>query len=145
MVRQALHPFSQLHRQMDRLLSGLPWDGSAPLWPVALQGQPAVNFWESGDAFLFEMELPGVKKQEIDISIAEGELTVRVERPEVQGESVTFHRCERPVGPLTRVVRLPGDVDIDKVQAELRQGVLTLRLPKAESARPRKIQVISGE
>lgn len=144
MVLQTMHPFSQLHRQMDRLLSGFPWDGSEPLWPVAFRGQPAVNFWESGDAFLFEMELPGVKNDQIDISVADGELTVRVELPEVQREGVTFHRRERPAGSLTRVVRLPGDVDIDKVEAELRHGVLTLRLPKAASAQPRKIQVAAG-
>jgi len=144
MVLQTLHPFSQLHREMDRLLSGFPWDASGSLWPVALRGQPAVNFWESGDAFLLEMEVPGVNSDQIDLSVAEGELTIRLERPEVQHENVTFHRRERPAGPLTRVVRLPGDVDVGKVQADLRQGVLTVRLPKAESAQPRKIKVAAG-
>ncbi len=141
MVLQTLHPFSQLHRQMDRLLSGFPWDGVEPLWPVALCGQPAVNFWESGDAFLFEMEVPGVKNDQLDVSVVGDELTIKVERPETEPDGATCHRRERPVGSLTRVIRLPGEVDAAKVEAELRNGVLTLRLPKSASAQPRKIPV----
>jgi len=141
MVLQTWHPFSQFHREMDRLLSGFPWDGSAPLWPMALRGQPAVNFWESGDAFLFEMEVPGVNNDQIDVSVVGDELTIKVERPEAEPDGVTCHRRERPVGSLARVIHLPGEVDAGKVEAELRNGVLTLRLPKSEAAKPRKIPV----
>jgi HSP20 family protein len=59
----------------------------------------------------------------------------------LEKEGVTFHRRERPSGSFVRVVQLPAEVDADRVEAELRNGVLTLTLPKAESARPRKISV----
>jgi HSP20 family protein len=112
-----------------------------PIRRISLAGKECVLFWESDDAFLLEMEVPGVTRDQIDLTVADGELTARVEVPEVQCEGVTFHRRERPVGPLTRVVRLPGDVDIDKVEAELRHGVLTVRLPKTAAAKPRRIPV----
>jgi HSP20 family protein len=131
----------QVRREMDRLLSSFVGnfaDGGRPWFD---RGQPSVNLWETGDAVVAEAELPGVQQDQIEISVVGNELTLKVERPELQKEGVTFHRRERPSGSFVRVVRLPAEVDANRVEADLRNGVLTVTLPKAESARPRKIQV----
>ena len=134
--RQAI---DHLREEMNRLFSGMAPDGAWP-WQSG-RGQPAVNVWETADAVVAELEVPGVKNDQIDISVVENELTLRIQRPEMPSEEITFHRRERPSGPLTRVLRLPVPVDADRVSAELREGVLTVTLPKAENAKPRKIDV----
>jgi HSP20 family protein len=91
-----------------------------------------------------ELELPGVKSDELELSVVGDELSIKVERPEVEREGAMYHRRERSVGSFARVLRLPIPVNPDRVEAELRHGVLSITLPKAESARPRKIQVSRG-
>ena len=134
-------PLGQLRQDMDRLLSG--FFGRFPGGPAAVTGQaqPAVNLWETQDALVAELEVPGVKSDHVDISVVDNELSLAVRRDDIAQEGVTYHRRERGVGSFGRVIRLPVEVDPDKVEAELRNGVLTVRLPKAESAKPRKIQV----
>lgn len=137
-------PFHQLRSEMDRLLNGFL--GSATnggSHPVAGRSQPAVNLWDRNDSLMLEMEIPGVKSEQIDISVTGLDLTIKVQRPDFVEEGVTYHRRERPVGDFTRVLRLPCEVNSDKVSAELHNGVLTLTLPKAEVAKPRKISVNS--
>ena len=74
----------------------------------------------------------------------ENELTLKFTRPAVEKEGVTYHRRERPAGSFIRVLRLPVPVDAGRVAAEMRDGVLTVTLPKAASAKPRKIEVLSA-
>jgi HSP20 family protein len=131
----------QLRREMDRLLSSFAGNFADGGRSWVDRGQPAINLWETGDALVAEAELPGVQQDQLDISVVGNDLTLKVERPELEKEGVTFHRRERPSGSFVRVVRLPTEVDANRVEAELRNGVLTVTLPKAESARPRKIHV----
>lgn len=138
------HPFSQIRREMDRLLSGFFWDRPDWFWPTALRGHPAVNMWETEDALHVEMEVPGVTREQLDISVVSDQVSVKVERPEDTRQDVRYHRRERPVGSFMRVLRVPTEVDAAKVEAELHNGVLTIHLPKAESARPRKIPVATA-
>lgn len=132
----------QLRDQMNRLFNEFGGDGGYG-WPMAGRGQPAVNAWEKDNAVMVEVEIPGVTSDEIEISVVENELILKIERPEAQQPGVIYHRRERPAGSFTRVVRLPVAVDSNRVSAELRNGVLTITLPKAESARPRKINVVA--
>jgi HSP20 family protein len=81
---------------------------------------------------------------QIEISVVGNELSLKVQRPDLAQDGVAYHRRERPTGNFTRVLRLPVEVNADKVQAELAHGVLTLTLPKAESAKPRKIKVATA-
>ena len=134
--RQAL---DQLRDEMNRLFTGVLSNGASAWLPA--RGQPAVNVWESDDAVVAELEVPGVKSEQVDISVVENELTLKIERPQEVPTDVTFHRRERPSGAFTRVLRLPVPVDPNRVSAELREGVLTITLPKAESSKPRKIRV----
>jgi len=138
------HPARQLRREMDRLFSGVLGNVGRHGWPFAGRGQLPVNVWESAEAIYAELELPGVQSNRVEISVVGDELTVKVQRPDVEEEGVTYHRRERSVGAFTRVLRLPVDVDADRVEAELRQGVLTVTLPKAEAVRPRKIRITSS-
>ena len=138
------HPIQHLRREMDRLLSGVLSNVGDVSWPLTGRGRPAVNVWETDDALKVELEVPGVKSDQVELSVAGDELSIRVDRPEVEQEGTTDHRRERPVGAFARVLRLPVPVDADRVEAEMRHGVLTISLPKAESARSQKIQVTPG-
>jgi HSP20 family protein len=135
------HPFHQLRNEVDRLLTGFFGPTADGFLPGVFRNQPPVNVWEQQDALKVEMELPGIKSEQLDISVAGNELSIKVNRPDVAQEGVTYHRRERPVGAFSRIVRLPVEVDADRVEADLRDGVLTITLPKAESAKPRKINV----
>lgn len=134
-------PLSQLRHEMDRWLSGLRAELPDVPWVCAGRSQPAVNLWEEDDCVVAELEVPGVKPEQVDISVVGAELSLKIERAEQACGDVTYHRRERPVGSVARVLRLPCEVDGERVAAELHDGVLTIRLPKAEAAKPRKIQV----
>ncbi|MCE5267600.1 MAG: Hsp20/alpha crystallin family protein [Planctomycetaceae bacterium] len=137
------HPLHQLRDEMDRLLTGFFGPAAEGIMP-AFRNQPAVNVWERDDVVMVEMEVPGVKSDQLDLSVAGAELSVRIERPDTVEEGTAYHRRERPVGPLTRVIHLPVEVDSNRVEAQLRDGVLTITLPKAESAKARKINVVGA-
>ena len=138
------HPIYHLRDDIDRLFTGAfgQWAPSGLLG--ASRGQPALNMWERDDALLVELEVPGLKGQQVDVSVVGNQLSIELERPETTEEGVTYHRRERPVGSFTRVLRLPGEVDADGVEAELSDGVLTITLPKAEKARARRIEVAAA-
>lgn len=132
-------PFSELerlHRQLSdfleswRSLPNLLGDGFSP--PADVE--------ETDDAYLVEIELPGVKRDDLDIEVSGRRVSVRGERKEKERAGV-LRRRERTVGRFVYEVTLPGDIDEDGAQANLDEGVLTLRLPKPEHERPRKIQI----
>lgn len=139
------HPIEQLRNDMDRLFTGFLGNAAQVGWPLGGRSRPAVNVWEDSAAIYVELELPGVKNDQLELSVAGGELSIRVERPNVEPEGVTYHRRERGVGSFARVLRLPVDVNADKVEAELAGGVLTITLPKSDAARPRKIEVATAK
>lgn len=140
-------PFGMWRDEFDRLVAdifrGLP--ASLPEAGVfGGRGFPAANVWETDDEFCAELEVPGLKEDDINIFVVGTELTIKGERREPESNGGTFHRRERSVGAFTRVVHLPGDVDSDRVEASLKDGVLLIKLPKSEAAKPRKIQVSSS-
>ncbi len=136
------HPVHQLRDEMDRLLSG--FFGELAGGSTVSRGRPPVNVWEDSDAISVELEIPGAKSEQVEVSVVENELAIKVERPELEEEGTTYHRRERGLDNISRTVRLPVEVDADNVRAELRDGVLTITLPKAEIAGARKIEVTSA-
>src|SRR5262249_1531409 len=114
---------------------------------VTGRGFPAVNVWEDGENVFVEGEVPGLKAEDLDITVVGDELTVKGERSEAGDDQSSFHRRERGIGPFTRAIRVHREVKADQVQATLTDGVLLLTLPKTEAAKPRKIRVktASGE
>ncbi|GAA0920276.1 Hsp20/alpha crystallin family protein [Streptomyces thermoalcalitolerans] len=101
---------------------------------------PLVDLEETDDAYLVEIELPGVKKDDISVEIEGGELAVHGEVKEKEREGVVRSRMRR-TGRFDYRTTLPRGVDADRVQADLSNGVLTLKLPKAEEAKPRRIEI----
>lgn len=104
---------------------------------------PAMNLWEDGDALYLETEVPGLTMDALDLSIQGAELSLRGRRAD-GGENVTFHRRERGIGEFARFLTLPVEVDADRVEATLKDGVLRVMMPKSERAKARKIQVRSA-
>jgi HSP20 family protein len=138
-----VNPLQQLRSEMDNLLGGFFGSTFNGLSRGFERGQPAVNLWDEGEVLMAELEVPGIKSEHIDVSVAGDELTIKAESPDVLEEGVTYHRRERPTGSFTRVLSLPCAVDANRVEADLAEGVLTIKLPKAEAAKPRKINVDS--
>ena len=120
-------------RQVDQL-----WNGAAAAEPAA---SPALNLWEDGDTFHAEAELPGFKIEDLDLAVAGSELRIRGRRETPAGKTWAVHRRERPSGEFSRTITFPAEIDADRVQAALQDGVLRVTLPKAPSAKPRRIDV----
>lgn len=140
--RNGIHPLGQLRGEVDRLVGDFfGRSGMAPAEGVAPQTFPAVNVWQRDDAIFVEAEVPGLKSEDIEISVVGAELSLKGRRPDFAEENAAYHRRERGVGEFNRVLRLPAEIAGDKVEAKLTDGVLLITLPKAETAKPRKINV----
>ena len=106
---------------------------------------PALDISEQKDAYVVSVELPGIKPEDLNITLEEGLLTLSGERHFTQESSdQQYHRVERRYGSFRRSITLPSQVQADAIEAHFEDGVLTVRVPKAEEARPRKIQVQLG-
>ena len=102
---------------------------------------PTVDVSETPTEITFSVELPGFAKDEIDISLEENVLSISGERKFENEESRDFHRVERWYGSFGRSFKLPATVDSSKIDAGLKDGLLTIHLPKVEEAKPRQIPV----
>ena len=125
--------FATLQDQINRVF------GAA----LAQQGwTPAVDFYEDGELLVLKAELPGLNKEDLDLSLHDGVLTLAGERREDKNlEKSEVHRSERFLGKFQRSFTLPAAVDVANVQASFKDGILTVTLPKAEEARPKHIEV----
>jgi HSP20 family protein len=103
---------------------------------------PALDVQENKDNFTVRVELPGLKREDIEVSLEDGALTISGERKtETPAEGTEVHRQERYYGKFSRVLTLPTAVSADKVKAQYKDGILTVTLAKAEEAKPRQIIV----
>ena len=103
---------------------------------------PAVDIYEDKDAIYLTAELPGVKPEDVHVSVDKGVLTLRGERRmEREDKQDGYHRVERSYGSFTRSFVLPDTVDADAIDASCDQGVLNLKLPKKPAAQPRRINI----
>ena len=126
-------PFAELSALMNSTLRQ-----SSPVMPMDL--------YRTGDVFTARLDMPGVDPSSIDIDIEDRTLTVRGERQSVDAEGVEWISHERASGTFARQMTLGYGLDLAKVAAEYRDGVLTLTIPVAEEARPRKVQVnVAGQ
>jgi HSP20 family protein len=111
----------------------------------AQQFMPHFEVRETDDAYIFRADVPGVKDDDLDITLAQNRLTITGKREmEQRNESDRYYAVERAYGNFTRSFTLPTDVDQDRVEAELKDGVLNLRIPKSPEQQPKKVQVKAG-
>lgn len=122
-------------RDLDRLTEQLWGTASRP-------SLMAMDAWREGDQFVVEFDLPGVSPDSVDLDVERNVLTVRAERPALNGDRELI-AAERPRGVFSRQLILGDNLDTDNVGASYSSGVLTVRIPVAEQAKPRKIQISS--
>ena len=129
-------PFEQMQRELEHMLDAAFGTG------VAAGVYPPVNVFDASDAFVVKAELPGVKPDQIEINVEDDTLTIRGEREFAEpAKDAAYHRRERGEGQFRRVVRMPGRLANEQAKAQYRDGVLTVTVPKAKEARPRRLQV----
>ena len=129
--------FDELRREMNRLF--FDFEGTYPgsddtSWP-------RVSLDDTGEALTLRAEVPGIEQKDLEIQVEESIVSLKGQRNEVVPEGHSVHRKERANVRFSRSFRLPVKVATDKAEASLKNGILTLTLPKAEAAKPRKIEV----
>jgi HSP20 family protein len=129
---------NRIFDQMDRLFGPTGFTAPAPAYPP-------LNVWDDADNFYVESELPGMKLDDIAVSVAHGDqLTIAGQRTPQDVSRAGWLRQECSYGQFTRTITLPSPVDSDGVEARYDAGVLTLTLPKSEIAKPRRIAIKAG-
>ncbi|WP_107773538.1 Hsp20/alpha crystallin family protein [Nocardioides sediminis] len=137
MLIRTTDPFRDFDRLTQQLLGTT----------MGTTNRPAVmpmDAWREGDVFHLEFDLPGVAPESIDLDVERNVLTVRAERVARNGDWEML-ASERPRGVFSRQLVLGDNLDLDKIEATYDGGVLRLRVPVAEKAKPRKIEVTSSE
>jgi len=138
-LRSPLTELDRLRQQMEK------WQGalSEGAFPIPAAGVfPLTNVTEDKDNYYVRAELPGIKSDELDIQVTVKGISISGERKiPVEGNNVKYHRREREAGKFSRTINLPEDVDVNKVDASLKNGILTVTIPKAEIAKPRQISI----
>jgi len=135
----AWQPLHDLQGEVNRLFD--QW-GDRGRQFLAAASFPAFNVWEDGDALYVESELPGMELKDLEIYVTgHNQLTVKGERRPPAFEKAVQHRQERGFGTFVRSLTLPVAVDENNIDARFENGVLKLRMPKHEAAKPRKIEI----
>src|SRR5260370_28488811 len=130
---------SSLRDELDTLFEMPFWSNFGGQSQLFSGWSPALDLYQNSDNVIARVELPGMRKEDIEISLQDGMLTISGERKSAEGEKA--ERTERYVGKFRRSISLPTQVDANKVTATYRDGILTVTLPKAEEAKPKQIQV----
>jgi len=136
---------SSLQKEMDRLfgqylgrMRGAEEEGLAAAWA------PAVDIYETEDKVVLKAELPGLKKEDIDIQVRENTLTLKGEKKfEKEVKEENYHRVERTYGSFQRSFTLPNTVKQEGIEATFKDGILEVSLPKAEEAKAKKVTIKS--
>jgi HSP20 family protein len=130
-------PFARLQQELEQMLSSFeePYSGV----------YPPLNVFDAGEEVVLKAELPGVDPAKLDVEVRDNTVTVKGERGfESPNGTAAFHRRERADGQFRRVIRLPARLASDEAKADYRHGVLTVRIPKAKEARPRRLEVTAA-
>lgn len=130
----------QLQSKMNRIFNSQ--SGYRPIagWAFTESG-PRSNMYDAGDYFQLTMEMPGVSKEDVNVKLQGNYLEIKGSRKANNPDGYSAHRVERGNTSFTRSFTLPADVDSTRVEAALKDGILTLRLPKMEEAKPRQITI----
>jgi len=142
-------PIRELDRVFDEMERTFEEIFGRPFYPVTWRRSPQVRAWspplevyEKEDEYVVKAELPGMKKDEIEISLVGDALTIKGERKaEEEIKHEDYYLCERCYGSFERSVTLPAEVDAAKVEAKYENGILEVRLPKVPEAKPKKLEI----
>ncbi len=130
----------EMERLFDNMLGRYPRERADAFWV------PSVDVEESNEAVTVRAEIPGMKKDDIKVTVSDDLVTISGERKhEVEQKDKTFHRIERVYGKFQRTIGLPADVEGDKAKASYKAGVLELVLPKSAKARAHEVQIKAEE
>lgn len=133
-------PASRSRDPFTNLIDGFFSDSLPELFEPA--NLPRTNVAETADAYLVQLELPGIAEDAIEVNMHEGQLLVKAERKdETKTEGRTWHRIEQSYGTFARTIALPKDAKADAIEAVYQQGVLTLTIPKVPAQKPVQIQI----
>ncbi len=134
--------FTRLDPCLGRLSAGRPATVEPPQQAEAVAWAPAANISETGAEYLIKAELPEVSKEDVKVTVDDGVITISGERRnELEHKDEKLHRIESFYGSFSRSFRLPDDVDVSGIQAESKNGILKVRVPKQPAARPRTVEV----
>jgi len=134
-TRDLMNIQDEMNRTFDRFFSKDSWNDEESMSRAGWY--PIVDISENNDEYLLNAELPGLKKDDIHISFTDGVLKLEGERKQEKQEKETdYHRVERAYGKFCRVFQIPTQVQADKISADFKDGVLNIRLPKAEEVKP---------
>ena len=140
----------RLRRQMDRLFDGYLTGGVPRRWSTAFlpgrstRSYPLINMKDESDAVVLEALAPGIDPEKLEVTVQNDQLTIAGEKSPLEDvKPEQYHRSERSAGKFVRQVTLPYNIDDSKVEATYRNGLLHIRLPKSEEAKPRQISVQS--
>ena len=138
---------TQMREEMDRLFGQFlrRGEGEEATWGQGLWAPP-VDIYETDEAFVLKAELPGFTKEDVNIEVHENRLIIRGERKrETEAKEDQYHRLERAYGRFERAFWLPTTVDAEHIQASFKNGILEMRLPKSEKAKPKQIPITEAE
>jgi HSP20 family protein len=138
--QEGWNPFQEFHREMGRLFESLdPFQSARPIRQF-----PPINVYLEEEGYLLSAQLPGLTADEVELTVTSETLSLRGERKRPEDvKDDSYRRQERVMGRWARTVTLPDRIDEGRVSAHFANGVLTVRLPRAETARPRHIAVSS--
>ncbi|VAX34232.1 hypothetical protein MNBD_NITROSPIRAE03-2036 [hydrothermal vent metagenome] len=144
---RVLAPFEEMERWFEDVFRR-PFSLLGPSWlprmrlPELEDISPVVDIYEEGDNVVVKAETPGIKKDDIDVSLTDNTVTISGEKKkEEKVEKKNYYRLERSYGSFTRTFRLPAEVQSDKAKARFKDGILEIRIPKTEEARKREKKV----
>ncbi|RMG04184.1 MAG: Hsp20/alpha crystallin family protein [Nitrospirae bacterium] len=135
------YAFERMEREMEELQKRMA-EFFGDLELGASSGYPSVNLWQNHEGAVLYAEVPGIEKDDLEITVTGKSLTIkgkRNEEPLAEGER--YHLRERRTGEFSRTIELPYHVETDKITAKLHNGVLEVKLPRAEEEKPRKISL----
>jgi HSP20 family protein len=137
----AIDRWSNLRDELNSLFEMPIWSNFGRQSQLFSGWTPALDLYQNNDNVVAVVELPGMRKEDIEISLQDGMLTIGGERKSESGNGENGERTERFTGKFRRSITLPTRVDAGKVSANYKDGILTVTLPKAEEAKPKQIQV----
>jgi len=140
LYRNPFNELERMRRQMDAL-AGNMFSG-APQQATASGVYPALNVTEDKDKYFIRAELPGLKQEDLDIQATGKSISISGQKTIApEDETAKYHRREREAGKFSRIIDLPDNINTEKVEASLANGILTITIPKAEIAKPRQITI----